>query len=89
MKKDRSEFPIRKYDPVIVRDSDDEKWMPAVFNKLDQDDFYKNYLDAWFGEEIWGFKNMAPLKGNEKFIGTTADPSCLWDRERLEKEGFV
>jgi hypothetical protein len=89
MKKEILEFPIKKYDPIIVRDNSEEKWMPAIFNRLDPHDFYKNYMDAWFGEEIWGFKNVAPLKGNERCIGTIEEPFDLWDKERLEKEGFV
>ncbi len=65
-------FP-EKYTPVIVRDSDDESWVPELFLQKDE-----KHPELWFDCLNSPYKQMAPLMGNEKLVETNKKPPFYW-----------
>ncbi len=65
-------FP-EKYTPVIVRDGDDESWMPELFLQKD-----KSHQELWFDCVNCSYQQIAPLMGNEKLIETNQKPPFYW-----------
>lgn len=82
------DFPIAPMTPVIVRDNSGV-WYPVFFSDVDHEDDLLPF--AIFGHDNmrYGYELLAPLAGNERFIGTKDDPADLWDADRLKEEGYV
>lgn len=70
---EKVERPVRQFKPfdkVLVRDTDDDKWVPAFFGY--QDKSSENYQYKTAGG--MGYKNCIPYEGNEHLCGTS-DPA--------------
>lgn len=68
--RDDMEYKFKPWQPVIVRDFEDEKWRATFFSHYGEHDEYKHHCvndDA--------YKYCLPAKGNRHLIGTTDSPT--------------
>lgn len=73
-KKSKNQPSFRTFDKVLVRNSDEHKWRPAIFarTRIDESPYKYNALLLCTGH-VGDFIQCIPYKGNEKMAFTT-DP---------------
>lgn len=66
---DDTEPKFKPWQPVIVRDYDDEAWEPQFFSH------YANNSELLYCCMGTGYRQCLPAKGNRHLIGTTNSPA--------------
>lgn len=67
-KVERPEHKFKPYDPVLVRDEDDQRWCPDIFL------YRPNICSELYACAKSDWKQCIPYKGNEHLSGTRREP---------------
>lgn len=80
----QNQFEFKPFDQVLVRDSDDDKWHPAIFKYISMSDGHSKYVCD--GQTLWN--QCIPYNDETKSLYLTTNPYKPKQKEPIYEVEF-